>query len=221
MLTPASAMQQGLSKAIVVIEQPQAPDFPPFIPVRFNPTEYQLQKQNSFADVNIPGLETPPVQFVRGSGEKLTTELLVDTSDTLDNVRDKYVQWFRKLMNIQSDLHAPPVVRLVWDTDVFRGVLESLNVTYTMFAPNGVPLRARLAISMKEYRTVAEQLKEHPRFSPDVEKSYTVSRGETITSVAFKIFHDATKWREIARANKIRDPRQLQPGTVLAIPKLT
>ena len=132
MLTPIDAMQQGLSKAVVVIEQPQLPNLPPFIPVRFNPTQYQLQKQNSFADVNIPGLETPPVQFVRGSGEKLTTELLVDTSDTLENVRVKYVQWFRNLMNIQSDLHAPPVIRLVWDTDIFRGVLESLNVTYTM-----------------------------------------------------------------------------------------
>ena len=220
MITPLDAMRQGLTKAYLQIEQPILPDSKSLIPVHFNPTEYQLQKQNSFADINIPGLETPPVQFVRGSGEKLTTELLVDTSDTLEDVREKYVNKLRGLMDIQSNLHAPPVVRLVWDTDVFRGVVESLNVTYILFQPNGVPLRAKLAISLKEYRTVEEQLKQRPRFSPDVDKSYTVVRGDTISGIAFKLYRDASKWREIAKENKIRDPRRLQPGTALAIPKL-
>ena len=196
------------------------PDSESLIPVHFNPTEYQLQKQNSFADINIPGLETPPIQFVRGSGEKLTTELLVDTSDTLQDVREKYVNKLRGLMNIQSDLHAPPIVRLVWDKEVFRGVLESLNVTYVMFRPDGVPLRAKLAVSLKEYRTVEEQIKERPRRSPDVQKSYTVVRGDTIGGVAFKLYRDASLWRAIARANNIRDPRRLRPGTALTIPKL-
>lgn len=220
MVTPLDSMRQGLTKAYLQIEQPRLPDSQAKIPVHFNPTEYQLQKQNSFADINIPGLETPPIQYVRGSGEKLTTELLVDTSDTLQDVREKYVNKLRGLMNIQGDLHAPPIVRLVWDKDVFRGVLESLNVTYLMFRPDGIPLRAKLAVSLKEYRTVEEQIKERPRSSPDVQKSYTVVRGDTISGVAFKLFRDGSKWREIARANNIRDPRRLRPGAVLTIPKI-
>jgi nucleoid-associated protein YgaU len=220
MITPLDSMHLGLTKAFLIVEQPQFPGFPPFVPVHFNPSEYQLQKQNSFADVNIPGLETPPIQFVRGSGEKLTTELLVDTSDTLEDVRLKYVNNLRGLMNIQSDLHAPPIVRLIWDKDVFRGVVESLSITYILFRPDGVPLRAKLAISLKEYRTIEEQIQDRPRNSPDVEKSYTVVRGDTIAGVAFKLYRDATLWREIARANKIRDPRRLRPGTTLAIPKI-
>ncbi|TWT91740.1 CIS tube protein [Stieleria varia] len=220
MVTPLDSMRQGLTKAYLQIEQPRLPDSQALIPVHFNPTEYQLQKQNSFADINIPGLETPPIQFVRGSGEKLTTELLVDTSDTLQDVREKYVYKLRGLMNIQGDLHAPPIVRLVWDKDVFRGVLESLNVTYLMFRPDGIPLRAKLAIALKEYRTVEEQIKERPRNSPDVQKIYTVVRGDTISSVAFKLFRDGSMWRAIASANQIRDPRRLSPGMVLTIPKI-
>lgn len=220
MITPLDAMRSGLTKAYLQIEQPKMRGGNAMIPVHFNPTEYQLQKQNSFADVNIPGLETPPIQFVRGSGEKLTTELLVDTSDTLEDVREKYVNKIRGLMNIQSELHAPPVVKLIWDKDIFRGVLESLNTTYTLFRPDGVPLRAKLAISLKEYRTVEEQVKERPKNSPDVEKSYTVVRGDSLTGIAFKLYRDASLWREIAKANQIRDPRRLQPGTALSIPKL-
>ena len=89
--TPVELLRKGLVKAYLEIEQPDLPDNQALVPVRFNPTEYQIQKQNSFADINIPGLETPPIQFIRGSAEKLTTELLVDTSDTLADVREEYV----------------------------------------------------------------------------------------------------------------------------------
>ena len=33
--------------------------------VQFNPTEYSLSKSNQFAEVAIPGLDSPVVQFVR------------------------------------------------------------------------------------------------------------------------------------------------------------
>ena len=220
MKTPFDSMRQGLVKAFLQIEQPQLPDDQAIVPVRFNPTEYQLQKQNSFADINIPGLETPPIQFVRGAGEKLSTELLVDTSDTLEDVRKKYVNRLRGLMNIQSELHAPPIVRLVWDEQVFRGVVDSLTVTYLMFRPDGVPLRARLAISLKEYRPAEVQVKESPKFSPDFEKSYTVVRGDSLSKIAAQVYRDAAQWRAIAQANQIRDPRRLSPGRVLTLPKL-
>ena len=61
------------------------------LPLRFNPTEYQLTKANTFAEIPIPGLESPPIQYVRGDSEKLSLEALVDTSDTLEDVRVRYV----------------------------------------------------------------------------------------------------------------------------------
>ncbi len=144
----------------------------------------------------------------------------MDTSDTLEDVREKYVDRLRGLMNIHRELHAPPVVQLVWDKEVFRGVVESLTVTYTMFRPDGVPLRARLGISLKEYRPLEIQVHETPKLSPDFEKSYTVVRGDTLSSIAEQVYRDPAVWRDIARANHIRDPRRLEPGRVLALSKL-
>src|ERR1044071_4244825 len=217
MITPLSLLKQGFVKAQLEILEPRGSA--KIIPFCFNPTEYQLQKANTFAEIPIPGLETPPIQYVRGASEKLVTELLVDTSDTLENVRDKYVNRLRGLLNINGKLHAPPIVRFVWDTEIFRGVLESMNVTYLMFTPEGVPLRAKLAVTLKEYRPVEIQVKERPKSSPDVEKSYTVRRGDTLSSIAAAVYRDAARWREIARANRIRDPRRLAPGRVLTLPR--
>ena len=68
-MTPLSAVRQGLVAATLEILSPKVPD--PRIPLRFNPSEYQLQKSNNFAEIAIPGLESPPIQFVRGAAEKL------------------------------------------------------------------------------------------------------------------------------------------------------
>jgi len=218
MLSPVKAAGQGLVRAYLEIVVPKVSD--PIIPLCFNPTEYQMQRTNNFAEIGIPGLETPPIQFVRGAGEKLTTEFLVDTSDTLEDVRVRYVNKLRGLLNINSDLHAPPIVRFAWNTQVFKGVLESLNVTYTLFTPEGIPLRAKLGVSLKEYRPVEVQVKEIKKQSSDVEKTYVVRRGDTLSSIAAAVYQDAGLWRAIAQANGTQDPRVLLPGQNLTVPRL-
>jgi LysM repeat protein len=190
------------------------------IPLRFNPTDYKLSKSNTFAEITIPGLETPPIQYVRGGSETLTVQALVDTSDTLDNVRTSYVDAIRDLMRPDSREHAPPIVRFVWDEAVFTGVLEKLDVNYVLFGRDGVPLRAQLDISLKEFRPAAQQVLDTPRSSPTVEKSYVVRRGDTLSSIAAAVYRRADAWRELARANDITDPRDLRPGRVLTVPRL-
>lgn len=219
MITPVSLLKQGFVKAQLEILEPKGEAR--VIPFCFNPTEYQLQKSNNFAEIAIPGLETPPIQYVRGTSEKLTAELLLDTTGTLEDVRVKYVNDLRELMNIKKQLHAPPIVRFTWDRQIFKGVMESCNVTYLMFTPDGIPLRAKCSITLKEYRPVEIQLKDPPRSSPDVEKRYVVRRGDTLSNIAAGVYRDSRVWRAIAIANGIRDPRTLEPGQTLVLPRIS
>ena len=215
--TPLRAAMQGPIKAALEIVQPPVDD--PIIPLRFTPTEYQLQKSNSFVEIPIPGLEAPPLQFIRGAAEKLQLELLVDASDTLDDVRLRYTNKLRALMNITDKLHAPPIVRFIWDREVFRGVLESVQVSYLLFSSDGVPLRAKMSLSFKEYRPVEVQVKS-PKASPDFDKAYVVRAGDTLSGMAAAAYKDPRQWREIARRNGIADPRRLTPGQALTVPRI-
>jgi len=218
MKTPLSAIRDGLVAARLEILSPRVQ--PSIIPLRFNPTEYQLQKSNTFAEIPIPGLESPPIQFVRGAAEKLSLELLADTSDTLEDVREKYVNKLRGLMGLNPELHAPPIVAFSWDTQIFKGVLDSLTISYVLFSPDGVPLRAKLSVTLKEYRPAAVQFRESPTLSPDFDKSFVVRRGDTLSGIAGQVYRDPARWREIARANGVVDPRRITPGDVLRLPKL-
>jgi len=220
-VTPVSFAGLGARARLEIIRPVIADERQRRIPLRFNPTDYKLSKSNTFAEITIPGLEAPPLQYVRGGSETLTVQALVDTSDTLANVRTTYVDAVRRLMRPDSKEHAPPIVRFVWDEAVFTGVLEKLDVNYVLFAKDGVPLRAQLDLTLKEYRTAAQQVAETPRSSPTVEKSYVVRRGDTWPGIAFALYRRADVWRELAQANGISDPRDLRPGLVLTVPRLT
>jgi hypothetical protein len=190
------------------------------IPLHFNPAEYKLSKENTFAEIPIPGLESPPLQYVRGGAQVLSMDLLVDTSDELVSVKTKYVDKIQACMGKTEKLHAPPILNFIWAEQRFSGVLQSLDITYVLFHTDGKPLRAKLSVKLKEYRPVTIQLKEKKETSPDVEKRYVVRSGETLSSISAAVFRDPALWRELAVANGITDPRRVSAGTVLVVPRL-
>lgn len=49
-------------------------------------------------------------------------------------------------------------------------------------------------------------------------ETHTVRAGETLPEIAKQHYHDAGKWRAIAEANEIRDPRHLKVGRKLKLP---
>lgn len=189
------------------------------IKLRFNPTTYVKTKANEYSAITIPGLQTPPIQFIRGGDEKLTFDALLDTTDTQKDVRTEYVEPIEGLMKIDEDDHAPPIVQFVWDKAIFTGVIASLNLTYNLFTPKGVPLRAEAKIAMTAYRSVEDQAKDK-RNSPDVEKSFSVRRGDRLDQIAEAAYHDPARWRDVARRNGISDPRRLDPGKLLLLPRI-
>ena len=216
-LSVGGKFESALLRIVVPkIENPKERD----IPLRFNPTSYQLQKGNEFTQIAVPGLETPPIQYSRGGAETLSFDALLDTSDTQKNVREEYVDRIANLMRINSELHAPPIVQFIWENEIFQGVVANLSVNYVLFTPQGVPLRAEASLSLTAYRPVEVQIAERPRNSPDVEKSCTVRRGDRLDQIADGVYQDPGRWRDIARRNGIADPRRLDPGRVLLLPRI-
>lgn len=190
------------------------------VPLHFNPAEYRVKRENNVVEVPIVGVEAPPIQYVRGGARVLSMDVLVDTSGELEDVRAKYVEKIEGLLDQNEKLHAPPIVEFGWAEQAFRGVLQSLEITYVLFHSDGTPLRAKLSLTIKEHRPVDVRLKADSLTSSDVEKRYVARAGETLSSIAGATLRDPGRWREIAVANGITDPRRVEPGTVLTVPRL-
>ncbi|HEY9206924.1 MAG TPA: LysM peptidoglycan-binding domain-containing protein [Candidatus Methanoperedens sp.] len=196
------------------------------IPFVFNPKEFSVEKSNQFAEVNIPGLSSPILQFVRGNARTITMDLFFDTYEEGIDVRvytDRITGWEageeKGLMDIDSDLHAPPVCAFRWGDFRFQCIIERVSKRFTMFLPNGKPVRATLNVTLKEYTDAEEQIRRISAQSADITKRWTVIHGDSLWSIAAREYGDPKDWRLIAEENGIDNPRLLKPGQVLIIPR--
>lgn len=190
------------------------------ISVLFNPTQYSLDKSNQIAEVGIPGLSAPILQFVRGNTRTLSMELFFDTYEQQIDVR-LFTNRIYGLLEIDSHTHAPPVCTFTWGTLNFECVLERVSGRFTLFLADGTPVRATLNVTFKEFTDVTVEVRRDPTQSADHTKTRTVVRGDSLSSIAAAEYGDPARWRPIASANGINNPRTLEPGRILVIPPLT
>jgi nucleoid-associated protein YgaU len=217
--------------AIIEVDaRDRGPNLPAVIQVQFNPPEYTIAKGAQIAEIAIPGIDAPILQFVRGQTRTLALELFFDTTrfglsdDTVKDVRtlsDPVAQ----LGRIQPKTHAPPRIRFVWGQGLsFRAIVDNVGQKFTLFSPSGIPVRATLTLSFKEYQTLEEQLKALNLQSADHTKRRVVRSRDTLSRIAFEEYGDASQWRLIAdhEANRrvLADLRRLPPGAELAIPAI-
>jgi nucleoid-associated protein YgaU len=200
------------------------------VSVLFNPTEYSLERTNTYKAMPVPGLSSPLLEFVNGEADQLSMELFLDDYTDPEGPTsrerpektpvDTRLRDLGKLLEIDRDLHAPPPVRFNWGPMEFTAVIEKLGRKVTMFHPDGTPARATLSVSFKEYRTLRQQLEEPRRESADKTKRRVVVGRDALWLMAAREYDDPREWVRIAEANDLDDPRDIAPGDWLILPPM-
>ncbi len=194
---------------------------PKEIEILFYPAEYSFDKSNTFSEKSVPGLEAPYIQYVKGNSASISLEVFYDTYENGLDVR-KFTDQLTDLMNIDPSIHEPPVLQFIWGlnpAEPFYCVLEKVTKRFTMFNSDGIPVRARLNIVLKEFK-IGLNKREKSRQSPDKTKVYMIKQGDRLWEIANREYGDPALWRPIAQKNKIYNPRFLEPGTEILIPPL-
>jgi len=211
-----------------------------FIAVQFNPSQLAFNKGVQIAEIPIPGLDSPLIQFVRGQNETLSIDLFFDSTESGMGTGAKsvteYSDQIYQLVKIEPDSHAPPICEFIWNnkfpgTDIakelgnqkrnsFKCIVESVRHQYTLFSPEGIPLRATVSVNLREYKTLDEQLAQLNLNSPDRTQVHVLQSSETLSTLAAEHYRRPGQWRLIADANNIEDPRRLTPGTFLTVPPM-
>ena len=122
------------------------------IEVQFNPKEITTDKAVSWQSHRNSEGDAPTLEFTAGEPKALTVELMFDTFEDKSNVYDRYIGALEKLALIDEQLKRPPMVTFTWGSNfpVFKGVIEDLNVKYTLFLPDGTPCRATVTLRMRQ-----------------------------------------------------------------------
>jgi hypothetical protein len=120
----------------------------------------------------------------------------------------------------QGKQHEPSRVRIVWGSLIFYGRLESMSCKFTLFKPNGAPLRANIDLSFvgSVDRREAELLANAS--SPDLSHLVEVRQGDTLPLLCERIYGDPGYYCAVARFNRLTDFRDLPAGAKLHFPPL-
>lgn len=192
------------------------------IPVLFNPAEYDISRSVNYAKLDIPGTDSPIMQFISGGETSLNLTLHFDTQNdyirkTSDDVRT-YIQPILSALWIDGKLHAPPEAAFSWGGCFFKGIITDAKQSFTMFLPSGIPVRARLELTFKSNENTESVRKKSPFESPNRTKTRRAEKGAQLWRIANAEYGHPKYWRVIADFNKIYNPRKLPEGRLLQLP---
>lgn len=225
----------ALAKLTIKKVNPADPN-PEGIKALFNPNSYSITKsvtwsapRSSSGDAQQTSVTTnaPVLSFGGGGSRVLTLELFFDVTEMagatppVNDVRTLTNQIVALTM-IDPDVQRPPTCEVSWGTQPkgsdfpFVGVVSSLTQRFTLFRATGEPIRASLSVVFTEFLDPeVSQRGTDPEMT-----TRTVKRGDTLSGIAADVYRDPTRWRVIAEANSLDDPRKLEIGATLRIPKV-
>jgi contractile injection system tube protein len=150
-MTPNELPTQKLS--IYSVEGPRI-----VVTAMYNPKEIQIDKSVPWRKSPQSKGDPPSLEFWSSDGSAMSFELMFDGYETGTNVHTAFVDSLLKLAQVQSptgpeDTKRPPKVGVKWGSGrlpEFQGVVESVSTKYTMFLPDGTPVRATCRVTIRE-----------------------------------------------------------------------
>lgn len=194
------------------------------IAFQFNPNELTVKKSAQWKSEPARGAKkAAPPQFQGPDPGKLTVEMFFDATDTMN---DSVVKAVKSLFecctptdkSLGKNVPVPPLVVFHWGAlDFFPSFITSVTAKYTLFTPEGTPVRATCTVDLQEMPTTTP--KQNPTSgSLTARRTHVLLEGETLAAVAYAEYGDPAMWRPLAVANDIDDPQRLAPGSTLLLP---
>ncbi len=200
--------------------------------VYINPEKYSRKYKICYNDVRSQGSNGGSPTFNKIPSEEINLELVFDGTGVVpsaipgvvpftgDGITKQIEDFTSKVFEYQGGIHSPNFLILNWGTLLFKCRLASLTIAYTLFKPDGTPLRARADATFLEFdnnRTLALQAQ---MTSPDLTHVVMVAAGDTLPLMCHRIYGSSAFYPQVARINRLTDFRNLTVGTRLVFPPL-
>lgn len=187
-----------------------------------NPETYS---QNFDVQYNVEqGQGTPDatIKYEKSTPSTVNFDLMFDATGVVNSKRTNLASEISKFKKVVYDyngnIHSPNYLKLIWGKAMlYKCRLTSLKINYTLFKPDGSPLRAKLSVSFKEFQTPSAALDKN---SPDMTHVKTVVAGDLLPSLVYDVYRDENHLLKVAEHNHLDSILHLEPGSKLYFPPL-
>lgn len=191
----------------------------------FNPYEYTVSKSNTYEEKARNRSDVPHVEFKKAGAQTLKLKLFFDSYEEKKDISQTTNQLW-KLMESKTRSEGgrnekvpPPEVAFDWGVFRFVSVITAMTQKFTLFLPDGTPVRAEVDITFTQHKDLNDYPNQNPTSgSGATERVWQVVAGDRLDTIAASVYGDAGRWRLIASHNGITNPLALRPGQQLQIP---
>ncbi|MCG8574690.1 MAG: hypothetical protein MI810_07385 [Flavobacteriales bacterium] len=193
--------------------------------VMINPESIKWTRAIEYNEQQSPDSSSASQKYKSTPSDKLSFDIVIDCTGVVDSKRTVMYKEITALENIvftyNGKIHRPNFVKIQWGKNItFKGVLTSFDTSYTLFKPDGSPLRAKVSLSFSQYLSPSTVKKVDGQESPDVSHLVDVVDGDTLPQLCQKIWNDDSYYIQVAKYNGLNKFRHLMGGTKLIFPPI-
>lgn len=204
-----------------------------------NPESYSESSEVEYNDDDALGGTGGLQRFIKIKSSNLKLQFLFDgTGVVQENLGVKLLNTFKRnefktltvsdqisdfkkvVLNYEGDIHQPYYLQINWGSLVYRCRLKSMGINYTLFSPEGKPLRALVDTEFIEFIDIKSRNAINKINSPDLSHYRVVKAGDTLPLLTEEIYGDSKYYLEVAKINSITNFRKLAIGTQLTFPPI-
>lgn len=198
-----------------------------------NPEEFVENFNIDYSRSQGEGTTGTELNFKRIPPPKITLNIMLDATGALSykaginkllSKPKPIAKQLKDLLDVikafDGDTHNTYYLKIIWGTLIFHGKLLDLEVKYSVFKPDGTPMRAIARTTFIAFKDDEKRVNEEGKNSPDLTHVRTVRAGDTLPLMTHRIYGDFSYYLEVARVNNLKDYRNLTPGTKLFFPPI-
>lgn len=190
-----------------------------------NPESVKRQQSIEYNEQQAPDSSSASQKYKSTPSEKLSFDIVIDCTGVVDskrtNMSDEIDALEKIVYTYNGEIHRPNFVKIQWGKNLtFKGVLTSLDTTYTLFKPDGSPLRAKISLSFTQYISPSTVKKEDQQESPDITHMLITKEGDSLPKLSYQVWNDPNYYIQVAKYNGLNKFRKLKGGKKLFFPPI-
>jgi hypothetical protein len=188
-----------------------------------NPSEITLAYEMEWDSAQGSGTTNSRMNFKKMKPGDMSLSFFIDGTGANGRPADvrEQVEKFQTVTGYNGNIHRPNYLKIVWGTlQVKRCVLKSASITFKLFKPDGIPMRAVIAATFTDNSDDQTRVALAQDQSADLSHVRVVQAGDNLPGMCERIYGDPRRYVDVAAANRLDEFRNLTPGTRLLFPPI-
>jgi hypothetical protein len=193
--------------------------------VMINPDSIKWNRNIEYNTEQAQDSSSASQRYKNTPSDKLNFDIVIDCTGIVDaartNMKTELAALEAIVFTYNGKIHRPNYVKVQWGKDfIFKGVLLSFDTSYTLFKPDGSPLRAKISLGFTQYISPKTVQKKDDKKSPDVTHLVDVVEGMALPQLCQQVWYDEFYYVQVAKYNGLDKFRNLENVEQLIFPPI-